>query len=82
MGRKEGVYGLLLSPCNSIHTWFMRYPLDALYLDEHNEVVALKRFIKPFSVTLPVRSAVKVLEFPSSQHTTAFLTKGKTINLY
>ena len=50
MGKKEGVYGLLLLKCNFIHTLFMRYQLDALYLDENDNIVAIKRCIKPFSI--------------------------------
>ena len=82
MGRKNGVYGLLIVPCNSIHTFFMRYTLDAVYLDADNSIVAIKRFIKPFKITLPVHGAVKVLEFPSCLNATAFLKEGVRINFY
>ncbi|MGI6124226.1 MAG: DUF192 domain-containing protein [Acetivibrionales bacterium] len=82
MGKQEGNYGLLLSPCNSIHTFFMRYNLDAIFLDEHNTIVAIKRFIKPFSVVPSVREATKVLEFPSSLHASAFLNMGDQITFY
>lgn len=82
MGKKEGVYGLLLTPCNAIHTCFMRYPLDVIYLDAKDCVIATKRCVKPFSIAPKIRGAVKVLEFPSSLQAMAFLEKGTTINLY
>lgn len=82
MGKKEGVYGLLLLKCNSIHTMFMRYELDALFLDENDNILAIKRCIKPFSIVPPVRGAVKVLEFPSSLQSLAFLSVGTQIKFH
>ncbi|MGI6083861.1 MAG: DUF192 domain-containing protein [Acetivibrionales bacterium] len=82
IGKKEADYGLLLYPCKSLHTFFMRYNLDILFLDDDNRIVAIKRFVKPFSVVPPVREAVKVLEFPSSLHASAFMNVGDKITLY
>ena len=82
MCKKEGEYGLLLYPCNSIHTFFMRYNLDVVFLDRDNIIVSIKRFIKPFSVIPSVRKAEKVLEFPSSLHASAFLNIGDQITFY
>jgi uncharacterized membrane protein (UPF0127 family) len=82
MGKKEENFGLLLVPCNSIHTFFMRYSIDAVFLDRQNRIVSIKRCIKPFSFTLPVRHAVKVLEVPSSLKAFELLETGDSINLY
>lgn len=82
MGRKEGNYGLLLVSCNSIHTCFMRYTLDVIFLDTKNQVVAIRRSIKPFRTIMPVKEAVMVLEFPSSLHASAFVKVGDTLNFY
>ena len=32
--------GLWISPCTSIHTFFMRYPIDALFLDSGGVVLS------------------------------------------
>ncbi len=82
MCKNEGDYGLLLSPCNSIHTFFMRYNLDAIFLDKDNRVISIKRFIKPYSIVPSVRAAKKVLEFPSLLHASAFLDIGDQIIFY
>ena len=82
MGQKESNHGLLLHPCNSIHTCFMRYPLDLIFLNAENQVAAIKRVVKPFAFVMPIKSAVKVLEFPSSLHASAFVNIGDTICLY
>lgn len=31
--------GLILRPCNSIHTFFMRFPIDAVFLDRYDLVI-------------------------------------------
>ena len=40
--------GLLIEPCNSIHMMFMSIPLDVVYVDKENHVVALDPEIKPW----------------------------------
>ena len=40
--------GLLISPCNSIHMMFMKFPIDAVFLDAENKVKALYSKLKPW----------------------------------
>ena len=82
MGRREGNYGFFVVPCRFVHTLFMRYPLDILFLDSENQVVGIKRSVKPWRIVLPVRGASKALKFPSSLHATAFVNIGDTILFY
>ena len=56
---------LLLLSCNSIHTFFMRFPIDAVFITKSNLVVKVQKNIKPFRMLLPVITASKVLEIPS-----------------
>jgi uncharacterized membrane protein (UPF0127 family) len=46
-GLEEGE-GLLISPCNSIHMMFMRFPIDAIFLDAGNQIKALYRKLSPW----------------------------------
>jgi uncharacterized membrane protein (UPF0127 family) len=55
--------GMLIDPCPSVHTWFMRFPIDVIFLDNKNRVVGLKRNLKPFRMAGAWR-AVKTLELP------------------
>jgi hypothetical protein len=41
--------GLLILKCNCIHTWFMRFPIDATFLDQDDKVVKVVRNIKPWT---------------------------------
>lgn len=40
--------GLLIRPCPSIHTFFMRFTIDAIFVDVANTVVRVVRDITPF----------------------------------
>ncbi|WP_422444877.1 DUF192 domain-containing protein [Thermoanaerobacterium sp. DL9XJH110] len=56
---------LLIMPCSSIHTWFMRYPIDVIFLDGDNRVLKVAQSIPPFRFGPVVRKAVKALELPA-----------------
>ena len=40
--------GLLIERCNCIHTFFMRFPIDATFLDGNGNTVKIVRNIKPW----------------------------------
>ncbi len=39
---------LLLVPCHSVHTCFVRFPLDVAFLDRHGAVLAIRRNLRPW----------------------------------
>jgi uncharacterized membrane protein (UPF0127 family) len=53
--------GLWLTPCRSVHTFFMRYPIDVLFLNGHGIVVS-KATLAPWRLSRWVREAAGVLE--------------------
>ena len=57
--------GLHLVPCHSIHTFFMREPIDALFLDASFRVVRVISSLSPWSVAPVCREASSVLELPA-----------------
>jgi uncharacterized membrane protein (UPF0127 family) len=57
--------GLLLVNCNAIHTWWMRFDLDVLFLDNRGRVLKMHRSLRPWRMTRRVRGAHYVLEVPS-----------------
>ena len=56
--------GLVIEPCSSIHMFFMRYPLDVLFLDRERKVLFMYRGIKPWRMSRIVRGARTVVELP------------------
>jgi uncharacterized membrane protein (UPF0127 family) len=68
LGRRElpSGEGLLLRPASSIHMAFMRFPIDAVFLDGHGRVVKVARELKPWRMAA-ARGAKAVVELPSGE---------------
>ena len=66
MGKKEmkDNQALLITKCNSIHTFFMRFNMDAVFVDKNMVVKKAIKSIKPCSVAAEWSSSA-VLEFMS-----------------
>ena len=54
--------GFLLNPCRSIHTFFMLYSIDVVFLNKHLKVVKVIKNLKPWRITLIYFRAEQVLE--------------------
>ncbi|EQC51248.1 hypothetical protein M901_1095 [Bacteriovorax sp. DB6_IX] len=54
--------GLLIRPCNSIHTFFMRFSIDAVFLNKDFKVIRIYRDLKPWRMTTIIWKANQVLE--------------------
>ena len=54
--------GLWITPCNSIHCFFMRIPIDVIFLDKENQVVHISKSMKPWSISPIIRKARSVVE--------------------
>lgn len=57
--------GLQIEPCTSIHTFFMRIPIDALFLDKELKVVDICHAMPPWKVSRVYFGARSVLELPA-----------------
>ena len=56
------INGLLIKPCNSIHTFFMRFNLDVLFISHRGEIIKVLRQVKPWRMTWIYFRANQVLE--------------------
>lgn len=56
--------GLIIDPCNSIHTFFMQYPIDVVFVAESGTVVGLAPERPPNRVGPVVLDARFVIELP------------------
>lgn len=57
--------GLWIEPCRSVHTHFMRFPIDVLFIDRCQTVVQVIPAMQPWRFSPLVRQAVAVLELPA-----------------
>lgn len=69
MGKKElkKDAGLLLKPCSAVHTWFMKFPLDLIFLDREYRVVKMVEKLPPFWGADGGPKAQIVLELPGGK---------------
>lgn len=67
MGKKMFVKNcaLLLSPCNSVHTFFMKFPIDVVYLDKDMNIVKVVKKMQPWKINFGGRRAKYVMELPA-----------------
>jgi Uncharacterized conserved protein len=79
MGREDLNGGLLIDPCRSIHTFFMRLSIDAVFLDNANRVVRITPEIQPGRIPMPVLSARRVLELPAGSALKLGIKPGDTL---
>jgi hypothetical protein len=55
---------LWIVPCEGVHTWGMRFPIDVLYLDRKKRVRKVRRVMKPWRLSMCLL-AHSVLELPA-----------------
>jgi uncharacterized membrane protein (UPF0127 family) len=74
-------HGLALTPCNSIHMFFMRIPLDVVFLSREGTVVRVYHGIRPWRVSRIVRGAHTAVELPAGTLRQAGVEKGAVLRL-
>jgi uncharacterized protein len=70
--------GLLLRPAASIHMAFMRFPIDAVFLDSADRVVKVVAELKPWRMAA-CRGARAVLELPAGEASRRGLVPGMSL---
>lgn len=66
---------LLITKCNWVHSLFMRFSIDVIFLDASLTVVKTIR-LKPYRLSMPVKNACSVLEVKSGLCTHFNITHG------
>jgi hypothetical protein len=73
--------GLLLTREKSVHTFFMRYPIDVVYVDKHWQVIKIDCNMVPFRLGGYVAKAAYILELPVGTIQEARTTTGDQLSL-
>ena len=55
-------HGMFFPRCRSVHTFFMRFPIDLVFLDDSMRVVGIRPQIRPWSVAFGPAEARSVIE--------------------
>lgn len=72
-------HGLLLTPCNEIHTFGMRYDIDTIALSKDNVILFIDKAVPPNKVRKKVKGGHKVLELNAGVSDKLGLKIGDTI---
>jgi len=56
--------GLWIVPCESVHTFFMKFAIDLVYLDRQHRVRAIVRGLVPWRISMCL-TAHSILELPT-----------------
>jgi uncharacterized membrane protein (UPF0127 family) len=67
--------GMLIRPASSVHTFFMRFPIDVVFLDRRGVVVGVRRSVPPWRAAF-ARRARSVLELPAGESAGAGIEVG------
>ena len=78
--RLQPGHGMLIKPCNGIHMFFMRFPIDAVFVDAHDRVRSVHRRLRPWVGMVPlVPGAKAVVELPAGALDGLQLTAGEQL---
>jgi uncharacterized membrane protein (UPF0127 family) len=58
---------LILKPCTSIHTFFMRFPIDVLFVDKNMRVIKIIQNILPNRLSPIVWASSMAIELPAGK---------------
>jgi uncharacterized membrane protein (UPF0127 family) len=72
--------GLWIVPCESVHTFFMQFPIDLVYLDRDNRVKKVRHAVGPWKLSACL-SAHSILELPAGVIRSTGTQRGDTLEL-
>lgn len=72
-------HGLLLTPCNEIHTFGMRFDIDTVAISKDCKVLFIDRAVKPNKVRKRVSGAYRILELNAGVADEAGIEIGDSI---
>jgi uncharacterized membrane protein (UPF0127 family) len=72
--------GMLIDRAPSVHMFFMRFPIDVVFLDRDRRVVGVRHGLRPWRVA-GARRAVAALELPAGAAAGAGVEEGDVLVL-
>jgi uncharacterized protein len=70
--------GMLIDAAPSVHMFFMRFPIDVVFLDRDRRVVGVRHGLRPWRVA-GARRAVAALELPAGAAAAAGVEEGNMV---
>jgi uncharacterized membrane protein (UPF0127 family) len=70
--------GLWIIPCESVHTFFMQFPIDLVYLDRKHQIRKVRSAVPAWRLSACL-SAHSILELPSGTIDNTLTQRGDTL---
>ena len=67
--------GLWITPCEAVHTWFMKFAIDVVFLDKKRKIVKIRENMGKWRMSGSL-SAKSVLELPAGTCAATGTVKG------
>ncbi len=61
---------------HSIHTFFVFFTIDLIFLDNNNKIIEIKKDLKPFSIYFPRNKYLTLVELPKGKIDYCNIKKG------
>lgn len=78
-GGLEQGRGIWIRPCKSVHTFFMRFSIDVVYLSREGTVTRTRSDLRPFRLSGGKRGTHSVLELPAGSVEKLHIAVGQTL---
>ena len=62
--RLDPGHGLWITPCESVHTFFMKFPIDLVYLDKNLKVRKVRHAVPAWRMSMCL-TARSIIELPA-----------------
>jgi uncharacterized protein len=74
--------GLWINPSHGIHTFAMRFAIDAVYLDRDRVVIHIEEGLKPWRLAAVRVHAASVLEVPTGTVSESLTVIGDQVDIF
>lgn len=73
--------GLIIQPCNSVVSFFMRFPIDVIFVDDRGSVLYLLPDMVPWRTSKIVRGSKLAIELPAGTAARSGTQMGDVIQI-
>ena len=70
----------ILRPCNSIHTFFMQFPIDVIFVDRDNKIIKAISGLKPWRLSSVYLLAQSCIELPAGTIASSLSSPGDLLS--
>jgi len=71
---------MIIAPCSSIHTFFMRFPIDVAFVARDGRVIKVSAAVRPWRIAIAL-GAYAVIEMPAGAFARSNTARGDLLSI-